>query len=289
MKVFRQFFQNYNRSVRDISFYKEVLAKPFFFSLQFLYLLTFFILLLHTLLFTISAGFFLPQLPQAIQKLEERLESLYPNDLVITIQDGVIKTNRKTPVVIDFPELTSSTPYSHFVILDVNATQVEYADKKAMILVTKDGVVYPNDMEASGTRFESASQFGEARITRAAYDKAVVRIENFLAMLPAMAPWFLVVATLMIPIFGSFVVVLWRLIILVILTGILIPVSSLFGNKFTFKELYQMGMHGMAVPISLSLLIMLTGLTIPLVFASSYLLWMVIVLARLSERKATVE
>lgn len=289
MKVLKQFFQNYNRSLRDFTFYKEVTVKPFFFSLQFLYLLTFFILLLHTLLFTISAGFFLPKLPQAIQKLEQRLEGLYPQDLVITIQNGTIQTNRKAPVVMDFPELTSNTPYSHFVILDTTAKQVEYEDKKTMILVTKDGVVYPNDMEASGTRFESASQFGEARITRAAYDKAVVRIETFLAMLPAIAPWLLVVATLMIPILGSFVVVLWRLIILLILTGILVPISSLFGNKFTFKELYQMGMCGMSVPISLSLLIMLTGLTIPLVFASSFLLWMVIVLARLSERKATVE
>ena len=285
MKVYRVFIQNFLRSIRDFSFYKEILSKPFFFSLQFLYLLTFTILLIQTLFFTISAAFLLPQLPSAIERFQQRLETAYPRNLVVSMKNGTIETNAPKPVIIKVPEITDNTPYESFVTIDTKATQTDYMDKKTMILVLKDGVVYPEANDIRPYRFESASQFGNTIINYATYEKAISRLNVVLDMLPTIAPWLLIAASLLIPVFGSLIVVLWRMIILIILTGILLPVSMMFGNSYIYRDLYRMGMHGLTVPVILSLLLSLIGVMVPLAFASSFLLWMVIVLARISENK----
>lgn len=285
MKVYRLFIQNFLRSIRDFTFYKEIPAKPLFFSLQFLYLLTFTILLIQTLFFTISAAFLLPQLPNAIERFQQRLETAYPRNLVVSVKNGTIETNAKQPVIINFPEITDNTPYKSFVTIDTTATQTDYTDKKTMILVTRDGVVYPEASNTRPYRFESASQFGDTIINSQTYEKATSRLNMVLDMLPMIAPWLLIAASLLIPILGSLIVVLWRMIILIILTGILLPVSMMFGNAYTYRDLYRMGMHGLTVPVILSLLLSLIGAMVPLAFASSFLLWMVIVLARISENK----
>lgn len=289
MNVMRQFFKNVTRSIRDFSFYKEILGKPFFFSLQYLYLLTITVLFIQTLFFTISAAFFLPKLPQFIDSFQNRLGTVYPRNLILTIKNGRISTNTREPVIIHFPEITDSTQYNSFITIDIPASQTDYADKNTMILVTENGVVYP---EANGTvpyRFESAAQFEDAVITNEVFEKAKSRLAVLLDMIPVIAPWLLIAATIFIPLFGALIVVLWRMIILIILTGILWPISMIFGNTYTYRDLYRMGMHALSVPVMLSFFLTLMGVNVPLVFASSFLLWMVIVLARLNERTARAQ
>lgn len=290
MKALSNFFINYKRSLRDFTFYKESLQKPVFFSLQFLYLLTFIVIFINTVLIAISAAFFLPTLPSHITTLQKRLRILYPQDLVITIKDGVISTNKKEPIYLDIPEMRSTTPYEHFITIHTQADAFDYRDLNTMLLVTRSGVVYPeiNDGTAS-YRVEDARSFGDARIDRSVYNSALTRFNTFLNILPVMAPWLLISGVIFIPLFGSLIVSIWRLVVLLILTSIILPISLLFGNKYTYRQLYKMGLYGLAVPISLTFVLNMFGVFIPVVFASSFLLWMVIVLSQIGNREATTE
>lgn len=290
MKVLAQFITNYKRSLRDFTYYKELLQKPFFFSLRFLYLVTFIVLLINTFLFAISAAFLLPSLPKKIEILQARLQTLYPEDLIISIDDGIISTNKKEPVYLDIPEIRTFIPYTHFVTIDTSASSTDYIDRDTVLLVTGDGVVYPDVNDSTlPYRVEDAHSFGNTRVDYAAYQSALDRVNRVLIMLPEIAPWLLIAAVIFIPIFGSIIVTAWRLLILLILTGILYPISMIFGNKFTYSELYKMGMHGLVAPITLTLILNMMGVSIPLAFASCYLLWMVIVLARISEKEVIAE
>lgn len=288
MQVLLQFVTNYKRSLRDFSFYKEILGKPFFFSLQFLYIVTFLVLFINTLLVTVTAAFYLPSLPSALNTLQSRLEVLYPEELIITIKEGTISTNLSEPLYLDVAELNSYTDYQHFITIHTKASVFDYADLDTMILVTKNTIVYPDINSSLPYRTESAHELGDTVITYQTYQDAVNRLNSFLAKLPSIAPWLLIASLILIPIMGSLVVTVWRLLILIILTGIMYPIARIFGAQYTFNQLYRMGMHALVAPITLSLILNMIGTLAPMAFTACFLLWMTIILSRLTEKKESI-
>ncbi len=290
MEVIRQFITDYKRSLRDFSYYSEILSKPFFYSLRFLYLLTFSVLLINTVLFAITAAFYLPSFPGHIESLQSRLSTLYPRNLIIQIDDGKISTNADEPVVIDIPEFRNIAPYAHFAVLDTEATVDDYVELDTVLLITEYGVIYPDiNNSVAPYQIERAQNFGTVRIDHEVYQTALTRFNVFLDTLPEVAPWILFASVICIPLFGSIIVTLWRLVILLILTGIMFPISMIFGNTYTYSQLYRMGMHGLVAPVTLTLVLNMMGVSIPLAFASCFLLWMVIVLARIENKPITTQ
>ncbi|CAN5220531.1 hypothetical protein BH09PAT2_BH09PAT2_02570 [soil metagenome] len=289
MNVLRNFITTYQKSIRDFSFYKQASDKPFFNAIRFVYILTFLVLFINTLLFAITAAFILPSLPGYIETLEKRLNTLYPKNLVVKAKDGVISTNQKEPIYLDIPEISNIADYHHFVTINTKLSARDYRELKTVILVTQNGLVYP-DVNNTVTPYhvEKASDLGNTIINYKTYQEAVARLNIALDMLPGIAPWLLISSVILIPILGAFIITIWRMFILAILTCILLPVSSIFGSKLSFNQLYRMGMYGMAIPITLSLILNMAGAFIPMAFASCFLLWMVIVLSKIERKKEAI-
>ncbi len=287
MSILTGFFSSFIRSLRDFTYYKEILNLPFFASVRFLYFTTVLALFINTLLLAITLGFFLPSLSKNIDAVQKRLSTLYPPDLVVIVNNGTIATNVSEPVIFDIPEMSGLIDKKHFLLIQTEAIPADYVDLDTLLLVTAEGVVYPDANGSTNSyRIEKAENFGDVRIDKEDYLAALTRLNAVFEMVSVMAPWFLISSVFIIPLFGSFILTVWRMFILILLTGIVYPVSMIFGYKYRYSRLYKMGLHGLVLPILLTLGLNIIGISIPLVFASSFLLWMVMVLSRIGDEPA---
>ena len=280
MKYIKEFFQTYKNSITSVQSYSSIPKKPFFFSIRFMYLLSFFILFLSTVLISINIATQLPKLSSYFVTLNNELRVAFPSSLIITIKDGIISTNSERPVQFDVPSITKDLSYAHLITLDTNASIEEYPEKNSLVLITKDSFVFPKELEDSKSyQTESAQQLVNRTVTYASYQQFLEKFAGFTKKFVELAPYLLILSVLVIPVIGSFFVVTMRLVYLLFTTLLLWGISSLFKNTYSYKDLFQMSMHGLAMPITFMLLLNSLGMYSSLIFTSGFLLWMVIVLA----------
>ena len=77
-------------SVYDPEYYKGLLKKPFSYSLKYFFFLALSLAFIGALLSLFTV---LPNLNSFLQELGPKILSHYPQDLVITIKDGVVSTS----------------------------------------------------------------------------------------------------------------------------------------------------------------------------------------------------
>ena len=102
----------------------------------------------------------------------------------------------------------------------------------------------------------------------------LIDIEEFLPVLA-------LVSFLLMPFVAGIFVLVGKLTYLLLLSFFIQFISIIFGQKIPYKKVFQMSIHGLTVPIILSLFISIFGADIPMVYTSSFLLWMVYVLTKI--------
>lgn len=283
MNKVKTFFFVLKNSLTKPIYYRSVLKAPISFSIKFLYSFVVFILFIQVSFFSVQAAFLLPQLPEAITVIEKRLNSLYPQNLVITVTDGNVRTNVKEPVFIDFPEIKDAK-YDHFITIDTNSSHEDYSELKTFFLVTKKEVVYP-ESTLDGSRYQSAplERIENTTVTRHDYDLLLGDALPFLTSLPQNAPYYLLLGVFVIPLVAGVFQTVGYLIQLLILSFMTWAIAQLFGISLSYKKAFQLGLHAIAAPILLLFFLQATGNAFPLVFTSGFLLWIVIILSKLNK------
>ncbi|MBP9691252.1 DUF1189 family protein [Candidatus Woesebacteria bacterium] len=287
MNKLRIFHKTLVRSWTQFNYYKEILKAPFSFSLKYLAFLIFVTTAIQIITLSFNAALLLPKLPVGLSNISRYLDNAYPEDLVVTMKKGVVSVNQPTPYTIDFPEFTSEVGVEHGITFDPDARVDDFNALSTMVLVTDREFVYGDYSSASKGQyrvFPISPEREDGTLDRGQYDLFLSQVNEVFDQIVRFAPLMLVVFAVVTPFIVAAFSIMWMMVYLIVMTAILYIVMKSFKQSILFWKLYQMGMHGLSVPILATFIMTLLGFSFPFVFTSIFLLWMVIVLSKMEVR-----
>ncbi|MBI4058523.1 DUF1189 family protein [Candidatus Gottesmanbacteria bacterium] len=278
MHIVSTFFRVFFKSLTSLSYYRDVVKAPFTFSLKYF---LFFSLLLGSLATFGVSSLVLPHVTVFVDRFEKRANDLYPEDLVITIKNGILTTNANDPIRFPIPfelflEIPPAIPDSkqlYLVTLDPSFVNSETKVKNSLFYFTQNHL-YISDGENS-TQY-SLSDFGDVKITKSGVNRFIQTIIPLLKMVPA----------LLVVVFMLLFFIIWpilRLISLLFHTTLLLLVANLIGISLPFVKMYQIGLHSMTFSTILRTVLMAFSISpaVPLFDSVIFLLFNLAVLAEL--------
>ena len=287
MKFFSSFYRVFKRTISDFSFYTSLNTHSLRSAIGYLFTLVLAILFIQTLVVAIYFATQLPDIPLIIHSFQERVNEAYPDDLVISAQDGIISINQSSPVMIDLVDLKDLEEYDHAVVFDMNGDKSDYERYHALFLVTKSEILYPKSIY-DGTQYEIVKVSDldiPSIITKFRYTQFLAEFNTTLQFIGDNALFIIIGGVILFPLIGSFFLTLWYLFYLLFASVLLWSVAQMFRLKKGYGEVYQLGLYGISVPIVFGFMLELVGIRFPYAFMSTFLLWMVIVLSKFKSYK----
>lgn len=292
MKKQEYFYQVFRRSVSDVSYYRELTTRSFWFSLKYLY----FLLVLTSLVISVIFALFLRDIaakaPPYILQLKSDLATLYPAGLAIRVQSGSVSTNAKGPVIVALPAswkkvLQKSSDFDsidHFLVIDTKASPSDFSKEKTLFLLTQHELVAADSSNAhnftdTGYRVRPIDpKISTKPITRRTYDAGLEILFPELDRLPIALGWAAAISIVVLPFLLALIFLIGSLFWLLLTSLVLWIIASIWGKALGFGELYRLSMHGMTLSILYGLAQTLLGFSIPLGLSAVLMIWMIFVM-----------
>jgi hypothetical protein len=303
MRAIKTFFDEIRKSLVDFPFYREVAARPLSSAMRYVYWVSFLFTLVTGLL-TASQMLASRQTFNAfIDKAVIELPELYPQDLVITIQDGKLSTNGQEPYVFVMPEKIASEAETempvNLLVIDTKARAEDFEDYQTFFLVTERAVVYPREVNArkdlttgettyaSEISFFTFDDIDEFQFNRASYDAIAQTLLPFLKVAKPIYLWIIISFMTILPFLGAGFIMLGYMLYLLVMTLLVWVISRIVSTQWTYKQLYKMSMFGLTLPMFLDFLRNLLGVgaSIPFLFTLIFLVWMSLVLVQSKQER----
>lgn len=285
MNKLKTFYTSFIKSISSPAYYKDVVKAPISFSLKYLFFLSYIFMFIFIAASAIYMATLLPKLPEFVSTAKSRLDTFYPTDLIITITDGIVTTNKKEPVFLTIPEVTDEE-FKYVVTIDTKAQVEDYYDYDTFFLVTDDSVVYPESDDRSYSVIsieELQKEVGFKKIDRNTYEQFLAMAYPFLDSIPKTAPFVLIGIVLIVPFIAAVFEFIRNIFIVALLSVITFVLALLLKINLPYLKIFQMGLHAVTIPLILMSILFFTGATVPLLFIASFLLWMVIILTQYKE------
>gem|GEM_PF-3626052 len=289
------FFLRVWRCLMHTSSYHEVSKKTFWQAYGYLYFLLFTISVLSILSALIAFVLYLPALSTLVQKGMHDAEDWYPEELILTFSTGgELTTNVEEPYIVSSLDALYthrtvdepvSTTFSHALTIDTSASIDDFYDYDSEILLTKRSLVF---FEKKGLRALLYSQGMENMdqpfvVDHALYLKVLTYVRGFAPYIPWIIGSVGIVALLILPWIMALFWSLWLLIYLVVFSLLSLLLSSIFKTTHSYGQLLILGMYVATIPIVLSMLLQLFGLSFQFAFSITFLIVMGLVLRNLSK------
>ena len=244
MKKMKAFFYVLRKTFTSPSYYRDILNSPIQFSLKFFFLFFF----LYTIVTTafVTVRFIIP-MNKLIIRLPELVQTLYPPELEITIQNGQASTNVYEPYYIPLVKVERifeqwqqnvlgayTKKKDNILVIDTYGSLDDFQNYNTFILLTKTSLTIMKD---NGT-FQT--------IPLNNIKNLVVNQKKILTVLDQIKPYtnnalpiLIGVTVLLLLIFFP----LSKLSILFIYAFIMKGVFRIFSCTLTYKKSYQIGLH----------------------------------------------
>jgi hypothetical protein len=251
------FFRDIGKSIYAPGFHKEILSRGTASAVKYFISFIVVIALIKSVFVIVSVG---PYLSKAkLAELEQQALMLYPDELAITLDKGIVSSNVEEPYAIPFPETwragvtekTNALPKNLLVISTKSPIQLDsFASYDTMAILGKDTISYYNsDRKQYETR-----PISSITMDRMVIDKAKVshgadialtyarRIGIFLliGIVPLLTILGLLLGTALYLLFGALVI--WL-------------VSTIQGTKLKYGASYRIGLYLITAPALYTLLI----------------------------------
>lgn len=303
MSKLKTFFRTLRKSLTSFPYYKEILKAKFSFSFKYLYFLLYLINLVLGIWFAVAIVFLMPLVPNFLAQVKDVAYKSYPSELVVTIDNGKVKTNVKEPYFIDFPkEFRNVGGLENFrlVTIDTKAQVGDYPKYNTVVLVTGDSVVYPDSSSgsrATGTyKVVPLSQAGSAGqkmvIDKAGYDKVVTSLLPYLNYVKPLMWVGVFLSIFLLPFLGASMAMIGKLVYLLITSLIVLLVIKIMKKTYSYSQIYRISMHGLTLPILISFVLGLFGINIQFLYTIVFTIFMIMVFAKMgspTEIESTTE
>lgn len=151
-----QFLNNIKSSIYNPTYYSEILNKPFSYSFRYFLSLAVLIAIVTTIVFSFKT---VPEISKVIRGIGPNVLKYYPDNLEITVKNGIVSTNVPEPYFIKMPvEFKSEVqPSNNSVKTSPDLSKIEnlfvidtassltanlFYNYKTFVLISRDSVVY---------------------------------------------------------------------------------------------------------------------------------------------------
>ena len=256
MKLLKAFAYVLKRSLTNPAYYPEILKTDFRFSLK--YFMT--VAVLATVV--VTARTTIPLIPEVQEVIYESLEqtlTIYPEDLVISAEDGDWAVNQTEPYAIKTPEFlenSSEESYqtqtgdipSNLMVFDHNGTLNDLEKYDTFVLVNAANAIVLN--ERGTVEVYPLDNLPEGEITQETYAGWLDTFREWLKFLPAVIVLFVLAA-------AFFYYTGFRMLYLLAYALILKIVGGSLKLTLSYRDYYRIGMHSMTLPVAIELLLIL--------------------------------
>ncbi|MBI5614268.1 DUF1189 family protein [Candidatus Gottesmanbacteria bacterium] len=284
MNKVQTFFRTLYRSLIDPIYYKDVISAKISFSLKYFFVL-------HVLIVFISSSAFAFTLGRYdVSKIGKFLQSVYPRNFSLHVQNGEIELNQNLPFVVPIPkELEDEKDQkvaspAALVVFDTNdhmSSISSFWSYNALAVVTKNEVYYRKDADSREIRvteipkdvsFEFSSTMLDEKISSIVHHPffsqkwyvPILSFFYFLVSFPFVLAWSFVV---------SFLYALFSYIV----------IRAIYSSQFSYSALWQMTIHALTGGIILSTVTDIFGFHVVhgVIFFLLYGVWMYVVIKNL--------
>ena len=285
MKKLQTFKYIFWKSLTKPEYYEDVVTAKFSFSLKYLYALLFFSYLLLGMKTAVSVTVSIPKIPNFIEDAKKVLSNIYPEELVLTIQDKKISTNVVEPYFIAIPrEMGIPKGEARYLLaIDTSAVITDFEKYQSFFLLSKEFVAMKDNN--SGYKVQPLDE-----ILKDVPDGTKIKKTDFNYLMEKIYPYFnylypfayIAVALLLTlwPLFMAGFNLLGKLIMLAVYSLPLIILAKLLKRSLTYKNVYRMSMHGLTVSVLISTFLALINFNLPYISLLAFLLWMIIVVLK---------
>lgn len=226
-----------------------------------------------------------PKVAKGVREAGDNTLSIYPSDLVVQINKGVVSTNASTtePVVIPTPEFLTREMSdkgarqfpANIVTIDTRSTTTisfeEFKDMNTLVFVGRTYIISHDDHGAIAYR--DLSKAPDATVNRALIEK----ILGFASVLWIILPIMLFVGVFV----GSFI----TLIYIALLTLVTLLISRITGRKFSYSQSFKVTAYAATWPAIVLLALAPLAMNVPFLFS---LLTLIVVLLNLPPKEEIV-
>lgn len=291
MKKLLTFKYTFWKSLTKLGYYKDILTAKFSFSLKYLYFLLFVSSLLFGIKGAVGVAWSIPKIPGFIEKTKIVLSQIYPEELIITVKERKISTNVQEPYFISLPK-EMGTPESeakYLLAIDTSAEVADFESYQSLFLLSNEFVA----MKDNNTGYKVQPL---AEILKDVPDGTTVKKSGFDALAAGLNPYYrylyplawagIVLLLTLWPLFTAGLGLSGRLIMLLFYSLLLFILAKILKRSLTYKNVYQMSMHGLTISVLISMFLMLINYNIPYVSLFAFLIWMIVVVAKQKRLKA---
>ncbi len=254
------------KSITSPAYYLDVINSKLSTSYKYFFSLA----LISTIIVTVVSSIpLIPKIRSAVDYIYSTSGTLYPNDLVITLNNGDLEINQEEPYFIAFPKgnnLGIQDVPENLIVFDSNGTIEDFTKYNTIMLVNNKNLLVTNSTGTGNTTSSRVDvypleEMPNGTFSRADYDairnQAAVYVNSAPAILSALVVLFIFAATIM-----YFFV--FRSIYLFLMASVLYAIGMIKGIKLNFAQYYQVALHAMTFPLLLELVSFLAKVTIPL-------------------------
>lgn len=294
-------------SLTNIEYFNTASKASFWFLFKYVAVFVLLVSLIHNVVFSTHVSNFLKQLPEYYELAKQGAYNLYPNDLEITLNNGIISTNKREPLNIKIPEEWKQIIYSvaedikvdekdfinnlNLLVINPESQVSDFTSLNTLALLTNDSFVVIK--EYRGEEFKKYEVYPLEKnnkiqiFTKNLYlttlNEAIDRFDT--KVIPQLT-------TILNILFFS----IWIIIFTFVLMGILFShlftslwgllLSKIMGVKYTYGQIYKMGMLFFPLFLLIGLITMYTEL--PYSFFVSMFIYTVITVLIFNHTKKTL-
>ncbi len=231
------FFKRIGASIYGPEFYRELLTRPFSFSLGYFYML----ILSAAFVIALTLGFRVaPQLNAFLNELSADILKSYPDGLTVTVKNGEASTNAEEPYVIPLPEGESGVFHGepgikNLIVLDTrNPFSIETFEEYKTVAVLSKNSIALRDKDGE-IRIQPLANVPHFELTKA-------RVERFVGVV---RPWLRVLTPLVFLLIGIgvFIFLNLKLIYFLVAALFVLVIAKVKKLQITYGKAYQVAIH----------------------------------------------
>jgi len=273
------------KSLTKPDYYKDILTARFSFSLKYLYFLLFVSSLLFGIKGAVGVARSIPKIPGFIENTKTVFSQIYPEELVLTVKDKKISTNVVEPYFIAIPRETKipEGEAKYLLAIDTSADVADFEKYQSLFLLSKEFVA----MKDYNSSYKVQPL---AEILKDVPDGMTVKKSDFDALAAGLNPYYrylyplawagIILLLTLWPLFTAGLALGGKLVMLLFYSLVLFILAKMLKRSLTYKNVYQMSMHGLTVSVLLSTFLALVNYNIPYVSLLAFLIWMTVVFTK---------
>ena len=290
-KSIQTFIDVFWKSVSNKLFFKSILSEPFIYSLLFLFILLLILQIASVWKNTLWIWNNVPTLHSQISVLENSLETIYPEELVLTIKDGELMSNVPEPYVIRTPpewlRIFNINESKNLAVIDTKADIEKFNSYDSLLLITKNSVVYNDQTGIHSQSFAKDSE--ELVIDKVRYTVFINFIRPLITNFIPFIKFGLVFYVVFGPLIGASIWLLIYLFYVLCMSVILILISKMIQSYLIYSQIFHISIYGLTLPIVSTFVLSVVGVWIPFLFTLIFMTWMTIILGYLRDNQEVIK